>query len=137
MDASDDGTRLNNNNGKLLTEKNDTNGNLPNGSQQEPPPVPPRSFEKNFDDNFINNRPIGSTRVVENKPDNQISIDEFDEDFNPRAYETAANGFHHNNILNGKSTSPFPTINESLTPPLCKFKFLITIMKGNLFVNIY
>lgn len=31
---------------------NDSNGNTSNGSQQ-PPPVPPRSFEKTFDDNFM------------------------------------------------------------------------------------
>lgn len=36
----------------ILNSSNDTNGNASNGAQQ-PPPVPPRSFEKSFDDDFI------------------------------------------------------------------------------------
>lgn len=125
QDLSDDVSRLNNNN-NINTNGNklssDKNGNTLNGSQQEPPPVPPRSFEKSFDENFLNsNKSLSTvlTRVIENKPvENQLIDDEFDEDFNPRAYEAATNGFHHNNMLNGKTTASFPSINDSLTPPL-------------------
>lgn len=36
----------------LLNISSDSNGNTSNGPQQ-PPPVPPRSFEKSFDDDFM------------------------------------------------------------------------------------
>jgi len=36
----------------LLNTSSDSNGNTSNGPQQ-PPPVPPRSFEKSFDDDFM------------------------------------------------------------------------------------
>lgn len=36
----------------LLNMSSDSNGNTSNGPQQ-PPPVPPRSFEKSFDDDFM------------------------------------------------------------------------------------
>jgi len=39
----------------LLNTSSDSNGNTSNGPQQ-PPPVPPRSFEKSFDDDFMGYR---------------------------------------------------------------------------------
>jgi len=36
----------------MLNTSSDSNGNTSNGPQQ-PPPVPPRSFEKSFDDDFM------------------------------------------------------------------------------------
>ena len=45
--------RVNGSAGKLFINSTaDSNGNSSNGGQQ-PPPVPPRSFEKSFDDNFM------------------------------------------------------------------------------------
>lgn len=37
---------------KPLLNMSDSNGNTSNGPQQ-PPPVPPRNFEKSFDDDFM------------------------------------------------------------------------------------
>lgn len=58
-----------------------------------------------------------------------LLMDEFEEDFNPRAYETAANGStnhqsSHNSLLNGQvsSNSNFFSQSNGTTspPPLCK-----------------
>lgn len=58
-----------------------------------------------------------------------LLMDEFEEDFNPRAYETAANGLtnhqsSHNSLLNGQvsSNSNFFSQSNGTTspPPLCK-----------------
>lgn len=49
----EDAPRLNGTSGKSTGKNgNDTNGNSSNGPQQ-PPPVPPRTFEKSFDDDFM------------------------------------------------------------------------------------
>ncbi|XP_068982878.1 PTB domain-containing engulfment adapter protein 1-like [Bombus flavifrons] len=101
---------------------NDSNGNTSNGSQQ-PPPVPPRSFEKTFDDNFMGSEPT-PTPSVGTKLEGLL-MDEFEEDFNPRAYETAANGLtnhqsSHNNLLNGQVSSNsnfFSQSNGTTSPP--------------------
>ncbi|XP_071869742.1 PTB domain-containing engulfment adapter protein 1 [Bombus fervidus] len=101
---------------------NDSNGNTSNGSQQ-PPPVPPRSFEKTFDDNFIGSEPT-PTPSVGTKLEGLL-MDEFEEDFNPRAYETAANGLtnhqsSHNSLLNGQVSSNsnfFSQSNGTTSPP--------------------
>ncbi|XP_043600000.1 PTB domain-containing engulfment adapter protein 1-like isoform X2 [Bombus pyrosoma] len=100
---------------------NDSNGNTSNGSQQ-PPPVPPRSFEKTFDDNFMGEptpTPSVGTKLE------GLLMDEFEEDFNPRAYETAANGLtnhqsSHNSLLNGQVSSNsnfFSQSNGTTSPP--------------------
>lgn len=113
-----------------LPGKSDTNGNT-NGAQQQqqqqsspPPPVPPRGFEKPFDDDFMDPHELASTPVVGTKLEGLV-MDEFEEDFNPRAYETASNGFgshqSSNSMTNGGS-SPFLSTNGSLStpPPLCR-----------------
>ncbi|PBC27744.1 PTB domain-containing adapter protein ced-6 [Apis cerana cerana] len=101
---------------------NDSNGNTSNGSQQ-PPPVPPRSFEKTFDDNFMGNEPT-PTPSVGTKLEGLL-MDEFEEDFNPRAYESAINGLanhqtNHNNLLNSQVSSNsnfFSQSNGTTSPP--------------------
>lgn len=101
---------------------NDSNGNTSNGSQQ-PPPVPPRSFEKTFDDNFMGNEPT-PTPSVGTKLEGLL-MDEFEEDFNPRAYESAMNGLanhqtNHNNLLNSQVSSNsnfFSQSNGTTSPP--------------------
>ncbi|XP_003694775.1 PTB domain-containing engulfment adapter protein 1 [Apis florea] len=101
---------------------NDSNGNTSNGSQQ-PPPVPPRSFEKTFDDNFMGNEPT-PTPSVGTKLEGLL-MDEFEEDFNPRAYESAINGLanhqtSHNNLLNSQVSSNsnfFSQSNGTTSPP--------------------
>ncbi|XP_011301628.1 PTB domain-containing engulfment adapter protein 1 [Fopius arisanus] len=111
------GARLN---GNAKLGKSDTNGNTSNGGQQ-PPPVPPRSFDKSFDDDFMDKQV--PTPVVGTKLEGLL-MDEFEEeeeDFNPRAYETASNGFSLNScsIANGEATSPFASTNgTSTSPPL-------------------
>ena len=50
--ATNDTVQVNGLGSKSSLGINDSNGNTSNGSQQ-PPPVPPRSFEKTFDDNFM------------------------------------------------------------------------------------
>lgn len=59
-------------------------------------------------------------------------MDEFEEDFNPRAYETAANGLanhqtNNNPLLNGQLSSNsnlFSQTNGTASPPpLCKFLY--------------
>ncbi|XP_032672014.1 PTB domain-containing engulfment adapter protein 1-like [Odontomachus brunneus] len=104
----------------LLNTSSDSNGNTSNGPQQ-PPPVPPRSFEKSFDDDFINEPPMPS---VGTKLEGLL-MDEFEEDFNPRAYETAANGLanhqsNNNPLLNGQissGTNFFSQSNGTTSPP--------------------
>lgn len=106
----------------LLSTNSDSNGNTSNGPQQ-PPPVPPRSFEKSFDDNFLENEPV-STPSVGTKLEGLL-MDEFEEDFNPRAYETAANGLtnhqsNNNSLLNGQVSSGsnfFSQSNGTTSPP--------------------
>ncbi|XP_066597205.1 PTB domain-containing engulfment adapter protein 1-like [Prorops nasuta] len=108
------------NSSSSLNSSSDTNGNS-NGSQQ-PPPVPPRSFEKSFDDDFIGNQPA-LTPSVGTKLEGLL-MDEFEEDFNPRAYESATNGLTHqtnnNFTLNGQMSSGtnfFSQTNGSTSPP--------------------
>ncbi|OAD54266.1 PTB domain-containing adapter protein ced-6 [Eufriesea mexicana] len=104
-----------------LSINSDSNGNTSNGSQ--PPPVPPRSFEKTFDDNFMGNEPT-PTPSVGTKLEGLL-MDEFEEDFNPRAYESAANGLtnhqtNHNSLLNGQVSSNsnfFSQSNGTTSPP--------------------
>ncbi|XP_017798579.1 PREDICTED: PTB domain-containing engulfment adapter protein 1-like isoform X2 [Habropoda laboriosa] len=87
--ATNETTQINGSSNKSsLGISNDSNGNTSNGSQ--PPPVPPRSFEKSFDDNFMGSEPA-PTPSVGTKLEGLL-MDEFEEDFNPRAYESAANG---------------------------------------------
>lgn len=51
--APTDSSQINGTTSKsLLNISSDSNGNTSNGPQQ-PPPVPPRSFEKSFDDDFM------------------------------------------------------------------------------------
>ncbi|KAK0175302.1 hypothetical protein PV327_009062 [Microctonus hyperodae] len=117
--ATEDTPRINGN-GKLSNNKNDTNGNTSNGAQQ-PPPVPPRSFEKTFDDDFLSNEPTSTPTPIVGTKLEGLLMDEFEEDFNPRAYETAANGFGNhqvnNTLTNGQTTSPFSSTNNTITPP--------------------
>lgn len=106
----------------LLNTSSDSNGNTSNGPQQ-PPPVPPRSFEKSFDDDFMGNEPV-STPSVGTKLEGLL-MDEFEEDFNPRAYETATNGLtnhqsNSNSLLNGQVSSGsnfFSQSNGTISPP--------------------
>ncbi|XP_057322037.1 PTB domain-containing engulfment adapter protein 1-like [Microplitis mediator] len=121
-DGVPEGPRLNGT--SHVQNKNDTNGNNANESRS-PPPVPPRNFDKTFDDDFMSNNessPSIQSPVVGTKLEGLL-MDEFEEDFNPRAYETTANGFgnHQNNnsLSNGQSTSPFVSSNgNGTTPPL-------------------
>lgn len=125
----------------------DSNGNTSNGPQQ-PPPVPPRSFEKTFDDDFMgydwydykfnNSLAILSDLTLFSLHRNEpapipsvgtklegLLMDEFEEDFNPRAYETAANGLanhqsNNNSLLNGQVSSGsnfFSQSNGTTSPP--------------------
>ncbi|XP_011638504.1 PTB domain-containing engulfment adapter protein 1-like [Pogonomyrmex barbatus] len=105
----------------LLNMSSDSNGNTSNGPQQ-PPPVPPRSFEKSFDDDFIGNEPAPVPSVGTKLEG--LLMDEFEEDFNPRAYETAANGLtnhqsNNNPLLNGQlsSGSNFFSQSNGISPP--------------------
>ncbi|XP_043498506.1 PTB domain-containing engulfment adapter protein 1-like [Polistes fuscatus] len=112
----------NNNKSPLIGINNDSNGNTSNGPQQ-PPPVPPRSFEKSFDDDFMGSEAT-PTPVVGTKLEGLL-MDEFEEDFNPRAYETAANGLanlptNNNSLLNGQLSSNsniFAQSNGTASPP--------------------
>ena len=105
-----------------LGSNSDANGNTSNGSQQ-PPPVPPRSFEKTFDDNFLGSEPA-PTPSVGTKLEGLL-MDEFEEDFNPRAYESAANGLpnhqtNHSSLLNGQvsaNSNFFAQSNGTTSPP--------------------
>ncbi|XP_015115890.1 PTB domain-containing engulfment adapter protein 1 [Diachasma alloeum] len=119
--SPDDGSRLN---GNAKLGKSDTNGNTSNGRQQ-PPPVPPRSFD---DDDFMANKPapmpVVGTKLegllMDELEEELEEEEEEEEDFNPRAYETATNGFNHQNsgsLTNGESKSTFPLINGSSTSP--------------------
>ncbi|XP_003400463.1 PTB domain-containing engulfment adapter protein 1-like [Bombus affinis] len=121
--ATNETTQVNGSaNKSSLGNINDSNGNTSNGSQQ-PPPVPPRSFEKTFDDNFMGSEPT-PTPSVGTKLEGLL-MDEFEEDFNPRAYETAANGLtnhqsSHNSLLNGQVSSNsnfFSQSNGTTSPP--------------------
>lgn len=106
----------------LLNTSSDSNGNTSNGPQQ-PPPVPPRSFEKSFDDDFMGNEPMPIPSVGTKLEG--LLMDEFEEDFNPRAYETAANGLanhqsNNNPLLNGQVSSGsnfFSQSNGTISPP--------------------
>lgn len=120
--SSSEATQMNGTSGKSSSgTDNDSNGNTSNGSQQ-PPPVPPRSFEKSFDDDFMGEST--PTPSVGTKLEGLL-MDEFEEDFNPRAYETAANGLanyqtNHNPPLNGQvssSTNFFSQTNGTTNPP--------------------
>ncbi|XP_001604723.2 PTB domain-containing engulfment adapter protein 1 [Nasonia vitripennis] len=119
--------RVNGSAGKLFINNStaDTNGNASNGGQQ-PPPVPPRSFEKSFDDNFMGSEPSSPQNSTggSNKGEGLL-IDEFDEeDFNPRAFETSSNGItnhlSNNNTSNGQITAGdiFTQTNGMNSPPL-------------------
>uniref|UniRef100_A0A4P6D847 Putative cell death protein 6 rhodnius neglectus n=1 Tax=Rhodnius prolixus TaxID=13249 RepID=A0A4P6D847_RHOPR len=69
------------------------------------PPVPPRSFEKNA---FISDVPAVGTKLE------GLLLDELDDDFNPRAYETQANNVQksqQNLLLNNNGPPPL------LAPP--------------------
>ncbi|XP_015602655.1 PTB domain-containing engulfment adapter protein 1 isoform X2 [Cephus cinctus] len=120
-----DSVRLNGSGSKLLSSSiSDSNGNTSNGPQQ-PPPVPPRSFEKSFDDDFMGSEPA-SAPTVGTKLEGLL-MDEFEEDFNPRAYESAVNGLanhqsNNNPLLNGQASSGtnfFPQANGTInSPPL-------------------
>ncbi|KAH0946741.1 hypothetical protein HN011_006040 [Eciton burchellii] len=106
----------------LLNTSSDSNGNTSNGPQQ-PPPVPPRSFEKSFDDDFMGSEPVPIPSVGTKLEG--LLMDEFEEDFNPRAYETAANGLanhqsNNNLLLNGQMSSGpnfFSQSNGTTSPP--------------------
>ncbi|XP_029050621.1 PTB domain-containing engulfment adapter protein 1 isoform X1 [Osmia lignaria lignaria] len=121
--ASNEITQVNGSTNKSSPGTNsDSNGNnTTNGSQ--PPPVPPRSFEKSFDDNFMGNEPTPMPSVGTKLEG--LLMDEFEEDFNPRAYESAVNGIanhqtNHNAILNGQLSSNsnfFSQSNGSTSPP--------------------
>ncbi|XP_033217766.1 PTB domain-containing engulfment adapter protein 1-like [Belonocnema kinseyi] len=109
----------------ILNSSNDTNGNASNGSLQ-PPPVPPRSFEKSFDDDFIaKDSPSTPSPSVGTKLEGLL-MDEFEEDFNPRAFESASNGLsnhqsNNNPLLNGQSSPVsnfFSQSNGLNSPPL-------------------
>ncbi|KAG8040002.1 hypothetical protein G9C98_001520 [Cotesia typhae] len=117
-DAAPEGPRLNGT--SHVKAKNDANGN----DSRSPPPVPPRNFDKAFDDDFITNNESSSSiqsPAVGTKLEGLL-MDEFEEDFNPRAYETTANGFgnhQNNNLSNGQSASLFVSSNgNGTTPPL-------------------
>ncbi|XP_067212926.1 PTB domain-containing engulfment adapter protein 1 [Linepithema humile] len=106
----------------LLNTGSDSNGNTSNGPQQ-PPPVPPRNFEKSFDDDFMGNEPAPMPSVGTKLEG--LLMDEFEEDFNPRAYETAANGLathqsNNNALINGQLSSGsnfFSQSNGTISPP--------------------
>ncbi|CAD1472729.1 unnamed protein product, partial [Heterotrigona itama] len=118
--ATNDTVQVNGLGSKSSLGINDSNGNTSNGSQQ-PPPVPPRSFEKTFDDNFMGRSETTPTPSVGTKLEGLL-MDEFEEDFNPRAYESTANGLtNHNNLLNGQVSSNsnfFSQTNGTTSPPL-------------------
>ncbi|EZA50710.1 hypothetical protein DMN91_000139 [Ooceraea biroi] len=108
----------------VLNTSSDSNGNTSNGPQQ-PPPVPPRSFEKSFDDDFMGSEPAPMPSVGTKLEG--LLMDEFEEDFNPRAYETAANGLanhqsNNNALLNGQVSSGANFFSQSngttSSPPL-------------------
>ncbi|XP_029175908.1 PTB domain-containing engulfment adapter protein 1-like isoform X2 [Nylanderia fulva] len=108
----------------LLNTSSDSNGNTSNGPQQ-PPPVPPRSFEKSFDDDFMGNEPVPIPSVGTKLEG--LLMDEFEEDFNPRAYETAANGLanhqsNNNPLLNGQVSSGLNFFSQSNVAPPPKTK---------------
>jgi hypothetical protein len=120
--APTDSPQINGTINKPLLNMSDSNGNTSNGPQQ-PPPVPPRSFEKSFDDDFMGNNsapmPSVGTKLE------GLLMDEFEEDFNPRAYETAANGLanhqsNNNAFFNGQISSGsnfFSQSNGTISPP--------------------
>ncbi|KAG5305791.1 CED6 protein, partial [Pseudoatta argentina] len=119
--APTDSSQVNGTTSKPLLNMSDSNGNTSNGPQQ-PPPVPPRSFETNFDDDFMRNEPTPMPSVGTKLEG--LLMDEFEEDFNPRAYETAANGLanHQSNnpLLNGQISSGsnfFSQSNGTTSPP--------------------
>ncbi|KAK9299597.1 hypothetical protein QLX08_007410 [Tetragonisca angustula] len=120
--ATNDTVQVNGLGSKSSLGINDSNGNTSNGSQQ-PPPVPPRSFEKTFDDNFMGGEST-PTPSVGTKLEGLL-MDEFEEDFNPRAYESTANGLtnhqtNYNNLLNGQVSSNsnfFSQSNGTTSPP--------------------
>lgn len=139
----------------LLNTSSDSNGNTSNGPQQ-PPPVPPRNFEKSFDDDFMGygQRNVQSCPFIlifltvytfvtfyRNEPAPLPSVgtklegllmDEFEEDFNPRAFETATNGLashqsNNNALINGQlSGLNFSQSNGTTSPPpLCKYSLYV------------
>lgn len=74
-----------------------------------------------------------------------LLMDEFEEDFNPRAYETAANGLvnHQSNngaLLNGQISSGSNFFSQSngtsSPPPLCKYTHIL-LKLCNLFLYYY
>lgn len=74
------------------------------------------------------NEPV-STPSVGTKLEGLL-MDEFEEDFNPRAYETAANGLtnhqsNNNSLLNGQASAGSNFFSQSngttSPPPLCKY----------------
>ncbi|XP_014214277.1 PTB domain-containing engulfment adapter protein 1 [Copidosoma floridanum] len=117
--------RVNGSAGKLFINSSaDTNGNSSNGTQL-PPPVPPRSFEKSFDDNFMGSESSSPRNSTSGTKTEGLLIDEFDEeDFNPRAFETCFNGISNhlsnNNLSNGQITAGaiFTQTNGINSPPL-------------------
>ncbi|XP_054015993.1 PTB domain-containing engulfment adapter protein 1-like [Hylaeus anthracinus] len=121
--ASSETTQVNGTSNKFSSGTNsDSNGNTPNGSQQ-PPPVPPRNFEKTFDDNFMTSEPAQKPSVGTKLEG--LLMDEFEEDFNPRAFESAVNGItnhqtNHSSLLNGQISSNsnfFSQSNGTTSPP--------------------
>uniref|UniRef100_A0A224XPC1 Putative cell death protein 6 n=2 Tax=Panstrongylus TaxID=65342 RepID=A0A224XPC1_9HEMI len=96
---------LNNNESSngLLLNLNENNTTVP--CQSTLPPVPPRSFEKNA---FISDIPSVGTKLE------GLLLDELDDDFNPRAYETQTNNVQksqQNLLLNNNGPPPL------LAPP--------------------
>ncbi|TGZ50278.1 PTB domain-containing engulfment adapter protein 1 [Temnothorax longispinosus] len=120
--APTDSPQVNGTISQPLLNMSDSNGNTSNGPQQ-PPPVPPRSFEKSFDDDFMGNEPAPMPSVGTKLEG--LLMDEFEEDFNPRAYETATNGLanhqsNNNPLLNGQISSGsifFSQSNGTTSPP--------------------
>ncbi|XP_012270103.1 PTB domain-containing engulfment adapter protein 1 [Orussus abietinus] len=122
--SSTDPSCLNGGGSKLLMNtSSDSNGNTQNGPQQ-PPPVPPRSFEKSFDDDFMGTEPAPVPSVGTKLEG--LLMDEFEEDFNPRAYESTANGVanshptNNGSLINGQLSSSgnfFPQVNGSVSSP--------------------
>ncbi|XP_058794202.1 PTB domain-containing engulfment adapter protein 1-like isoform X2 [Phymastichus coffea] len=123
--AKDSIPRVNGSASKLfINSAADTNGNASNGTQQ-PPPVPPRSFEKSFDDNFMGSESPSPQNLSTDSKGEGLLIDEFDEDdFNPRAFENTSNGISNhlsnNNSTNGQITAGaiFTQTNGINSPPL-------------------
>uniref|UniRef100_A0ABD2WPK6 PID domain-containing protein n=1 Tax=Trichogramma kaykai TaxID=54128 RepID=A0ABD2WPK6_9HYME len=104
----------------------DPNGNASNenGSQQ-PPPVPPRSFEKSSENDLAESESSAVNNPSDEPKKEGLLIDKFDEDdFNPRAFESPQNvalsNLSNNNSNNGHITAGviFTQTNGFNSPPL-------------------